>query len=177
MAVKFNLLPPELSVSKNLNNALKTLRALDVIAVAVFLVFCIGLGVFFVISFLSLNNINSSITQLKSKVSAQESSEQQIVLLKDRLKKITALQSQPNALSNLTVIESFLLNLSPATSISQMQVDSTKIDLSLDFSVNSDLSAFLSALKNSSAFKSVTMSSFSFNPTTGYLVDVNIVKK
>jgi Tfp pilus assembly protein PilN len=177
MAVKFNLLPPELSVSKRLSSTLKILRALDVIGIAVFLIFGIGLGAFFIISYLSLKNINSTNDKLKSQVTAQQASEQKIVLLKDRIKKIMAVQKMPNILPSLEVAEPFLTNLSSLTSISQMQIDATAIDLSLNFRANADLSTFLSAIEVSKVFKTVTMSTFSLSPTTGYLIDVNMVKK
>jgi hypothetical protein len=177
MAVKFNLLPPELSVSKDLSNTLKILRALDVIGIAAFLIFGVGLGVFFIISYFSLRNINSTNSALKSQVNVRQGSEQKIVLLKDRIKKIMTAQKISDALPGLVTAEPLLANLSSSTSISQMKIDSTSTDLSLNLKSNTDLSTFLSAVEISNIFKTVTVSTFSFSPTTGYLIDVNMVKK
>jgi hypothetical protein len=177
MAVKFNLLPPELSVSKGLSKTLKIAKALNVIGVAAFLIFGVGLGVFFIISYFSLKSINSANDALRNQVAMQQASEQKIILLKDRIKKIMTVQKLSNALPGLATVEPLLANLSSSTSISQMKIDSTAIDLSLNLKNNTDLSAFLSVINNSKIFKAITISTFSFSPTTGYLIDVNMVKK
>lgn len=177
MPVNLNLLPPELSVSKNLGSLLKTLRALGVIAIGAFLVFGTGIGAFFIVSRMTLENLNVKLNALKSQVSAQEKSEQQVVLLKDRLAKITTIRGMPSSLINLTVMEPFLAGFSSNVSINQMEVGTKGIDLALNIKTNSDLSAFLTSIKDSGVFKSVDLTSFAFSPSTGYSVGVTMVKK
>ena len=109
MSIDFNLLPPDLFISKNLSRALKSVRALGVISIAAFLVFAIGVGAYFVFSTITLNGLTKNIDQLKTKVTAQEISEQQIILLKDRLTYIAAAKSSASALNN--IINSFDLSL------------------------------------------------------------------
>jgi len=177
MPVNVNLLPPELSVSKSLNDLIKTLRALGVIAIAAFLVFGVGVGVFFAISTVTLGSINANVGRLKSQVSSQEKSEQQIVLLKDRITKITSVLTIPNSLLNLTAIGSFLSKFSGSVSIDQMQIDPAAIVLLVNLKTNSDLSTFLGLLENSAIFKSVNLTSFSFSPSSGYSLEVSVVRK
>ena len=177
MPVKLNLLPPELAVGKDLRGAIKTLRALGVIGVAAFLVFGIGVGIFFITSTISLNGINANITKLSSEVSAQQKSEQQVVLLKDRLAKIASVRKLPSALQNQNLIEPFLNNLSPTSSVKEMAINTAAIDLSVVLSTSPDLSSFISSLQSSDVFKTVTLSSFSLSPAIGYSLEINVVPK
>jgi hypothetical protein len=173
MAVNLNLLPPELAVSKNLGRALKTLRALGVIGVAAFLIFAVGLGILFIVSTINLNGLNTNVNQLKSQVSAQEASEQQIIILKDRIAKIVEAKAVPSALKTIVNVDAFLSDLSPDSTINQFNAGSTKADISMSFKSNADLTSFLQAVSVSS-FKSVILSSFSYSPSQDYSVGVSL---
>ncbi len=177
MAIKLNLLPPELAVDKNLSSALKMLRSLGIIGIAGFFIFIIGMVAVFVVSSFTLKNLTNSIADSKSQIAALETSEQQIVLLKDRIKKIGIVQNLPTSLKNLVAIDPFLSNLSIESSVNELNVDSNKISLLLNFKSNDDLSKFLNDLSGSAVFKSVVLSSFSLSPTNGYSVGVNIESK
>jgi hypothetical protein len=177
MAVKLNLLPPELSVSKSLGNLLKTVRALGVIGIAAFLVFAIGIGAYFIFSTYSLNTDNANLTKLKSQVAAQQQSEQQIVLLKDRVDKIATILKPANSLSNLTAVEPVLSVLSDTASINQMAINSTLVDISVTLQTNSDLSSYLKAFESSDAFEKLNLTSFNLSPKNGYSVEINATKK
>jgi Tfp pilus assembly protein PilN len=167
-----NLLPPELSVSKNLNQTLKAIRALGVIGIAAFLVFGIGVGAFFIISTISLNGINANVVRLTGQISAQQKSEQQIFLVKDRIAKILTIQQFPNSLPNLETINSFLSNLSANSLINEISIDSGSVNLSVNLKTNSDLSTFLESLQSSGVFKSIIITSFKFNTASGYALEI-----
>jgi uncharacterized membrane protein YhiD involved in acid resistance len=174
MAVNLNLLPSELAVSKNLGKALKTLRALGIISIVAFLIFAVGLTIFFVVSTISLNGLNNSISQHKAQVAAQESSEQQIVALKDRISKIENAKSTPNALKTITDLDSLLTGLSTGSTINELDADSIKATMSLNIKSNDDLTAFLQAVSASKVFTSGIVSSFSFGPSLGYSIGVTL---
>jgi len=171
-----NLLPPELSVSKNLNSFLKTVRSLGVIGIAAFLIFGVGVSAFFIFSTISLNGINANVTKLKGQVSAQQKSEQQIILVKDRLEKIASIQNLPNSSSNQTAIEPFLTNLSVNSSLGELEIDPAIVRLSANIKTNSDLSTFLGSFQSSDVFKTVDLTSFSLSPINGYSIEISAVK-
>lgn len=173
MPVNLNLLPPELSVSKSLNKLLKTIKALGVIGIVAFLVFAVGLGAFFVINTISLNNLNSDIASLKSQVVSQQKSEQSMILLKDRIAKAVTIQNMPNSLKNLTNAWPFLTELSGSTVINQMTVSPTNVGLSVNLVTNSDLTKFVKSFQSTEVFKVVELTSFNLSPATGYSVEVN----
>jgi uncharacterized membrane protein YhiD involved in acid resistance len=177
MSVNLNLLPPELSISKDLRRILTTLKALGVIAMGAFLVFAVVIGAIFIVSNITLGSAKAKVNALKSQVAAQEKSEQQIVLLEDRLTKIGSVQKIPNSLASLITVEPFLTKFSGSVSVNQMQITPIGTTLSLNIKTNSDLTSLLTSIQNSDAFKSVELTSFSFNPTVGYSVEVAMVNK
>lgn len=171
-----NLLPTELAVSKNLNKLLKTIRALGVIGIAAFLVFGIGVGVFFIFATLNLNRVKANVTKLSAQVSAQQKSEQQLILVKDRLKKITSIQALPNSSQNQSAITSILSNLSSGASVNELSIDSASVRLSANLKTNADITNFLDSFQKSSAFKTIILTSFSLSPINGYSVEVRTTK-
>lgn len=175
MALKINLLPPESTVSGPMGQLIKITRALNIILLGGFILFAFGLSAFFIFNSLKLQNINSEIAQLKSSVSAQESSEQQVVLLKDRLGKVQLLQSLPSSMKNMVNIDNFLATIEGNATLTELDVDSQKTDISMLFRNNADLSNFLRSITSSKLFKSATLSSFGFNPASGYLVSIHLI--
>lgn len=177
MAVNLNLLPPELSVSKNLKSLLKTVRALGVIGIVLFLIFSVSLGIFFVISTISLNSLNANVAKLKSQVVTQQKSEQLMILLRDRVAKIVSVQKLPNSLPNLVRIWPFLSDLSENTVINQMAIGTGSVALSVNLSTNSDMTKFIKSFQTSDVFKTVNLASFNLSPATGYSVEINAITK
>lgn len=177
MPVNLNLLPPEHAISKNLKSFLKTVRALGVIGIAAFLVFGMGIGAIFAFSTVSLNGINANITKLKGQVSALQKSEQQIILVKDRIKKIASIQKLPSSIPNLTIMSPLLVNLAGSGSVDQMTIDPGTVSMSANFGTNAGVTSFIELLQASKDFELVALASFSFNPTTGYAVEIKAIPK
>jgi len=177
MPVNLNLLPPELSVSKSLSSFLKTVRALGVIATIAFLIFGVFIIAFFIVNKLALDNVNTKVSALKNQVSAQEQSEQQIVLLKDRLGKITSIQSLPNSLPSLNTMDPIFTNSSGSAVIDKMLIDPTGVNLSLNIKTNSSLTSLLTLIRNPDVFSAVNLTSFNLDPINGYATTLQMVKK
>src|SRR5688572_16267945 len=131
MAIKLNLLPPELTIDKNLSATLKIARSVGVILIAIFLIFVVAVSAIFIIMSVSLRNLNTDIESLTQRIALSQTSEQQIVLLKDRIGKIKTVQGFANASTNLVAIEPFLPVPSSDSLVSELTVDAQKIDLSL----------------------------------------------
>src|SRR5258706_3988528 len=177
MPIKLNLLPVEKRVGKGLQRTLRVTRMLGVISLGIFIVFGLGMAAFFVFSSVQLNNLNSSNTVLEGKISALETSETKMVLLKDRIGKIKSLVGSPTALNNLVSISSIITPVSAQTNINELNVNVTKISLSLNFKSAADISTFLKALSASQRFQAISVTSFSFNPVSGYLVSIVLTSK
>lgn len=175
MAIKINLLPPESTISGPVAQMMKVARMLNVIFLGVFLVVGFGLGVFFVVSSLQLQDLNATNNKLKGQITAQETSEQQLVLLKDRLAKIQTVKNLPDTTKNMVKVDPFIRELVGNTSLTELEVDAQKTDLSVLFRTNSDLTNFLKSMSDNKVYKSSILSSFGYNPSSGYLVSVHLL--
>jgi hypothetical protein len=177
MAVKLNLLPQGTSVTGTLGKVLKTTKMLGVIFIAFFLIFTLGISAFLIISTISLRNLNSDIDSLKSQISTLESTEQQAVLLKDRLAKIKTALAVPSSIKNLDGANPYISNLPPTASLTELNIDPQKVDFSIQFGSSNDLSVFLRDLSDTKNFPVGVLTSYSFNPITGYLISVRLSNK
>ncbi len=175
MAIKINLLPPEATISGPIAQLMKLARMLNVIFLGIFLVVGFGLGVFFVISSLQFQDLNAANTKLKGQITAQESSEQQLVLLKDRLAKIQTVKNLPDSTKNMIKIDPFISELVGNSSLTELEVDTQKTDVSILFRNNEDLTNFLRSISENKVYKSSILSSFGYNPSSGYLVTVHLL--
>jgi type II secretory pathway pseudopilin PulG len=177
MAVKLNLLPSDYSLAGPVRQLLKLVRPLNVVLLSLFVVVVLGMGGFFIFSSLSLQSLTSSNNNLKNQIQTQESAQQQIVLLKDRLSKIKTVEVIPNANKNLSGIDPFLTSLSGGSLISDLDVEPQKTSTSIVFKTNSDLTNFIKSLDSNSVFSTITLGTFSYNVTGGYLVGLDFAGK
>lgn len=177
MAVKLNLLPPGVGVAGRVGKLLKIAKMLGVIAVAFFLIFTLGISALFILNTSTLNQLNSDVDSLKSKIVSLESTEQQAVLLKDRVGKIKLVLGFPSAIGNLDKVNSFVASLPPTATLSELDVDPQNVDFSVQFTSINDLSTFLRTLADTKLFPSGVLTSFGFNPATGYALSVRLANK
>lgn len=176
MAIKLNLLPPEYSTTKGLGSILKATRALGIISIGVFIAFTIGVSAFYLISNITLNGLNSDIDSLKGQIGSLEKSEQQIILLKDRLAKVKTVLGVASASDVVTGVDPYVSNI-PGGTLDELGVDATSANFSITFTSNKDLANFLTKLSTSTNFKNITMTSFTYGPSSGYKVDFKASKK
>lgn len=174
MAIKVNLLPQDQIVSGSLGKFLKASRSINTIALSLFLIFTVGISALIFMQSRQVSSLNADNDKLKRDIAALEVSEQQMVLLKDRIKKIQTVQTLPNSLKNLEGVEVMIGSLPQSASVTDLEIDSKKVELSVNFKSNSDMSSFIENIKNTTLFKSVILSSFGLSPTTGYLVGLSI---
>lgn len=153
------------------------MKALGVISIIAFIVFALVCGGIFILDKITLTTTMARVNGLKMEVEAQETSEQQLVLLKDRLAKIATFRKTPNASKNISGVDTLFANQSPNTIMNQAGISSTKVDISLVIKTNEDLTAFLNTIKGTKLFSSVDLSTLSFSPLGGYSVAVSLGNK
>lgn len=176
MAIKLNLLPPEKAVSAPVGKILKATRRINLILVSLFIVFVLAVGGFFIYLTIQLGNYNSSVENLKEELKSRQTSEQQIILVKDRLGKIKQAKNSPNVYDKVVAVEELLAFLGSDSSLTELDLTTQKIEMSVLFRSNSSLKSFFDLLKLSGGFKSVVLTSFGYNPASGYLVAFNLTQ-
>lgn len=172
--LNLNLLPQDLKVSKGIGRVIKITKSLNVILTVLFLISVIVVISLFVIGRLRLKSVLAEVEQLKVQVKALETSEQQLVLIKDRIAKISYARSYSNAKDNILNTSSLFSNLSNQVAVNSMNITPVKTDVSLTILSNDELTTFMNNLKNIDKFKSIDVYSFEYNKNIGYQVKVNL---
>lgn len=175
MAITLNLLPQEKQISGTTGKIIKFSKSASVVILFGFIVYCLAIGVFMYLNSQKLKTLQTNNASLKNKVAELQASEQQIVIIKDRIKKIELARGLPSAMTNLGLVTDAIQLLPDTAKVTELEVDPKKVDLTVNFKTNIDMSRFLNTLKSSSTFKSVVVTSFGLNPTTGYLISFNLI--
>lgn len=175
MSITLNLLPQDKIISGNLAKFLKISRVLSVVFLFIFIVYAVGSGVMIYMNSVKINKLSSENSDYSKKISELKASEQQIILIKDRIKKIDTVMAIPSALKNLSNVISLISNLTEKSRVTELSADSKKVDLSVNFKTNADMVSFTDLVRNTNLFKSVTIGSYGLNPTTGYLISFSLI--
>ena len=177
MAVNLNLLPQDLAVGHGLNQVIRVIRAINVIAIAAFIIFVVGAGIFYAISSFQLVSLTTGNNNLISQIKTEQTTEQKLILLKDRIAKIKLAYSSDSLTKPIGLVAPLLSQLPSSASVTELNLDTSKITASILFKSGSDISSFFQNIYSSKLFSGVTLTSFGFNPTTGYLVSLNLAGK
>ena len=172
MAIKVNLLPEALTVKKGTAAVAKILRSISVVSLVIAIVLGLGLLGFFIVSSFELRSVQTNVESLKNQIKSQETTEQRMVLLKDRLAKIKLVSAIPSSSKALTSISPVLQTLPADASLGELAIDSQRIDSSFSFRNSVSLSSFFGNLKSFGAFPVITLASFGFNPSSGFLAGI-----
>lgn len=173
MPTNLNLLPDNLQVGKSVGAAVKTIKAVNVILIVILIISTLGLVGYFVFQKITYNNLQTNVAQLKSQIKAQEQSETKLILLKDRLNKISSVESNANATKNMNNLASLLNGTSQTFEVSSANISSSKIALSLKIYSNDDLTSFINNIKTSNLFGSANLSTFNYG-SSGYSLDMTL---
>lgn len=177
MAVKVNLLPQDLSIPTSLTRTIKIIRAVNVISLAGFILFALGVAVFLVISSFQLQSISAENDQLTSQIKNLQTTEQKLVLLKDRVGKIKLAGGSDTTSPTVGLIGPLLSQLPTNASVNELTLDTKKITTSILFKSSNDVSSFFQKIYSSTSFSLASLTSFGFNPKTGYLVSLSLIGK
>ncbi len=177
MAVSLNLLPQDLAIGTGLTKVIKVIKAVNVVAIAIFIIFLIGAGMFYAISSFQLSSLTTANNNLVSQIKSEQTTEQKLVLLKDRIAKIKLAYTSDSLTKPIALVSPLLSQLPAAASVTELNLDTNKITASILFKSATDISNFFQVIYSSKTFSGVTLTSFGFNPTTGYLVSMSLAGK
>jgi hypothetical protein len=166
-----NLLPKELRPKKYIVKISKVLTNVSLIALLVFIISAVTVtSVYFVISG-RLKSSQEKHEELITQIKALEETEQKIVLIKDRLEKVSEMKSRVSATERVDILED-VLNISDGIATveeSTLTEDKTNILMAANSSLN--LTKLLSGLLISGGFKKIEMISFDFSRDRGYVME------
>lgn len=170
---KINLVPEDLRVSPKTFQYASFLTKISTVVVILLLLVIVSLGGLFFYFSSQVKTATAAVDSLKQEVVSLESSEQKLVLIKDRLTKVSELKNTLSAgdeIEDFQTLKNLITNPDEAR-IVDVNIEKGKVETSFFTSSSSALSSFLEGLTNSSGFKSVMLSSLGYNKVTGYALN------
>ena len=175
MAIKIDLLPAESKIKGGYLKAAKLAKSINLIFFSAFLVIGLLLAIYVVFLSVMLKNTKRDNDFLISEIKKYQTSEQKIVLLKDRLSKIKTLLKLDTASDLLNKIKPIMGQLTQDATITNLKIQPEGASVSMVFKTSGAFGQFLSS-QEEGKFKSLTIDTVSFNPAIGFLVNLTIKK-
>lgn len=170
-----NLLPTELLEKKGPYKLAESLKNIAIAGFAIFFAFLFGAFAYTLILSAQTRSSETKQNQLKQTIIALEETEQKMVLVKDRIGKANKIYSKSDISTSVENFELINANLSSNVFLMEAKIDDKKTEGSYSISSSLGLVRFMSNLLVSDLYSKITMKSFSFTPTFGYMVSLEMV--
>ena len=173
-AKKINLLPKDLTVSKDVQDVAVKLTQFSYFAIFIFiLTIAIGASAFFYFSN-KLKNLTTTQNTLTSNIQGLQETEEQIILTKDKVAKIKSILDARTNEQTFKKHKTVVDNLPETISVTESEIDSSNSEISFDAKDCRDLVSFMSSLLAQSNTLNIVMGNLSFNPFQGYSLTLEI---
>jgi len=169
-----NLLPTDLSPKGPVIKLAKSLKNIAIVGFVVFVISLASLIVFFLFISTRLSSSATRQDQFKKSIKSLEQTEQRLVMVKDRLKYTKQVLGKANAADDLEQLKPLLLSLPESASINQVDIAKDKVELTILVTDSSGVSQSLATLMAANLYEKIVLLSFSFNPNTGYFINLEL---
>ncbi len=173
---QINLLPIEIT-PKGFSVRLATiLRNVATVGFIILLIAGVGIGAYFLITSTEIRTSNTKQEQYKSVVKSLESTEQSLVLLKDRVGKVKTVLGLNTVGPGIEKAGAIISTFPPGIEAKEIQIaELTKFTVSV--TDTAELTKFMSAAIAANKFKKIDLRGFSFSPSGGYLISLEMTDK
>jgi hypothetical protein len=176
---KINLIPPELAVAGSTNKLAQKLTQISIVGAAISIFSALVLLGVFVFFSTQLRKVTTENNSLKNQITNLQRSEQRLVFAKDRLGKIKGLSTQQSALEELEDFDLLYEFVKGKTEITvrEVNVDKEMLEVSFYASTLSSITDFFKFLQeNKEKLNVVDITSFSFSPSAGYILSLELLQ-
>lgn len=172
-----NLLPESFRLKPS---TVKTAELLKKISLLLFVVLVISTSVSVGLFFFYGNKINE-IAERKNTVSRQiealEETEQRLILVKDRLLKVKNIRKVSSTDEEIDSLNILIDNSNTDVLVSNLLAEKNSLYLEVISKDSVEILKLLNFIKDSGTFKEAVMLSLEYTPKTGFLSEMNLVKK
>ncbi|HSX48788.1 MAG TPA: hypothetical protein VLE44_00850 [Candidatus Saccharimonadales bacterium] len=170
MATNINLLPLDMSASRQVLKGANLLKRISVMLAGVLTIILV-LGVALIIFFkIQINSSTSREQSLKQNIQSLQGTEQKLFFIKDRTEKISQAFKETNAFDQFDMMNKTLAILPAGTSVDSVKIDSLTSTFAVLSTNSLDMASFLNNLVTSGIYKKLTLKNFIFTPDRGYLI-------
>lgn len=137
-------------------------------------IFCLLLGLMGAGAIIYLNaQLRSTVnaqSQAKTQIKSLSQAEAGLILLKDRIKKTSAILKEDQITEQIIKLQKVLGQLPATVSLSEANMDSINTELTFQAENSLGLTQLLSSVVSLGDYEEVNMESLNYNPTLGYVV-------
>jgi len=170
-----NLLPQELKPKGYAIKLSRSLRKIGVVFLVVFLIVSIFAAGSFAILSIRIRDSNNRQSKLKTEIRAQEQTEQKLILVQDRISKVTSILSSGDSREEVGVLKDVISILPPEMAITKVNLTDSKAEITVFATSSLYLTRFLAQVINSN-YQNIELVSFSYRDALGgYEVELGIM--
>lgn len=171
---KINLLPEEYRSDTKVSKTGKLLFNLDIVLGVIFVVSMSLLAASLLFLSLTLANNQKSLDGLKANVVAQENFEKRLFYVRDRISNAQKIVSSRKIEPKIKTVSDITQSLPTGVALTEIDVTQNLLKVSVIVANSVALTEFLGRFSLNPEFSKVILKTFSFNPTNGYFVVLEI---
>jgi hypothetical protein len=164
-----NLLPADISPKGPVVKISNLIKNLAVISFVLFLLTALGMLAVFVLNSVQIRSLNESSEELKTSIKSLETTEQGLVLVKDRLSKAKLVLADESGGDEVEGLGTVTSGLPESVALTEAVISKNVLDTTFIATDSQGLTALMARIISQEAFSKVDLVSFSFNPNTGYI--------
>lgn len=169
-----NLLPTDVVRGHEAARATKALKTLSTVLGVVTLGIGFALGAYFFYQEKGITTLEDQYSTYKAQVLALESTENSLILVRDRLSKISELKTKYPYNNSLSLTNEILEQLPEGISIKQITGSSEDQTFTFGVPDSSAIQVLLDLFKNNQVLKQVVLKNTLYSPESGYQVVINV---
>lgn len=164
-----NLLPTDISPKAPVVKISNLIKNLAVISFVLFLLSAFGMLAMFVLNSVQIRSLNESSEGLKTSIKSLETTEQGLVLVRDRLSKAKLVLADKSGGDEAEGLDTISTALPGSVALTEAVISKDVLDTTFVATDSQGLTALLARIISQEAFSKVELVSFSFNPNAGYI--------
>jgi hypothetical protein len=170
-----NLLPQELKPNKSVLIIARKLKQIAVISSSLLvLAFLLVIGTKYYFSRKTKESLSRQV-DLESQIKSMENTEQQLVLIKDRIEKIISIVSKGTISEEIDVVNNISGILPEGMQIKDISMDKDLVGMTVVTGSLKSASQYINSVTSLSGLRYVNLISFDFSPISGYTIELNFI--
>jgi len=171
-----NLIPQTAKVSQEVTKKTNALGSVLKLFIALLFISLVTAASIWGIIYYRLGQVREEHGKLKAEVENLKRSEQRLILIRDRLGKISKVKSEHNTFEELETAKDLSLNIISPSKVNSLEIDPGKVVAEIETDSSLNITRIFSQLVGSGKYSRVSMLNFGYSPENGYVISMQIAK-
>ena len=172
-----NLLPTEISPKGPVAKISNLIKNFAVISFVLFLLTALGMLAVFVLNSVQIRSLNESSEALKTSIESLETTEQSLVLVRDRLTKVKLVLADKSGGDEAEGLGTVTSGLPASVALTEAVISKDVLDTTFVATDSQGLTALMARIISQEAISKVDLVSFSFNTNAGNIPSFSMKAK